>query len=185
VHLHEGRIQDANRALVRAEGLFEQLELQTEMGKARLARGYVLSRGPDLAAARDQFDAALETFEATGTVLDQAYTLTELARIYRLEGRQDDAVDAAEKSMALLKGEMDLGALGHALRELGLAKAEQDPVSAEKSLRQAIAHFEQAEERVEAMVTYRHLGDLLMDLGDGSAGCEAYRTGILELEKNL
>jgi tetratricopeptide (TPR) repeat protein len=185
VHLHQGKIDDANRALIRAEGLFDQLELQTEMGKARLARGYVLSRSDDLSAARDEFNAALKTFEATGSVLDQAYTLTELARIYRLQGRQADAIDAAERSISLLKGEADVAALGYAVRELGLAKIQQDAASAEKSLRQAIAYFEQSEERVEAMVTYRHLGDLRIEQGEQTAGCEAYRTGIMELERNL
>jgi tetratricopeptide (TPR) repeat protein len=186
VLLHQGRTDDASRALVRAESLFEQLELQTEMAKARLARGYVLSRSDDLALARDQFVTALATFETTGSRLDQAYTLTELARIYRLQGLGSVAVDTAQRSIKLLEGELDdIAGLAHARRELGLASRELDPAFAEKNLRQAIDSFERSGDRIEAAVTYRCLGDLLVERGEDAAGCEMYRMGILGLEKNL
>jgi tetratricopeptide (TPR) repeat protein len=186
VLLHQGRAADATRALVRAESLFEQLELQTEMAKARLAQGYVLSRTDDLIPARDMFRAALETFEVTGSLLDQAYTLTELARIYRLQGLQSDAVDTAQRSIQLLEGGLDdIAGLAHARRELGLASRGSDPAVAEKNLRQAIDCFEHAGDRIEAAVTYRALGDLLIERGEDAAGCEMYRMGILGLEKNL
>jgi transcriptional regulator with XRE-family HTH domain/predicted negative regulator of RcsB-dependent stress response len=183
VLLHDGRPDDAGRALLRAQDLFGQLDLKTELSRARLATGYVLSRTGDLEGARAELTAAVETFEATGSVVDQAYTLTELARLERLQEHEPEAAEIARRSLALLQGEKDVAAWARASRELALATSRKDPVFAEKTLRGAIEDFARAEEPLEAAVTHRYLGDLLAQQGQSTAACEAYRAGLLVLDE--
>jgi tetratricopeptide (TPR) repeat protein len=183
VLLRDGKPEDASRALLRAEDLFAQLEFKTELSRARLATGYVFSRSGDLDGARAELAAALEIFEATGSVLDQAYTLNELARLDRLQERDSDAAETARKSIRLLHGDKDVAALARARRELGLALRDQDPMLAEKTLRGAIEDFERAEEPLEIAATHRHLGDLLIAQGQSGAGCESYRMGLLVIDQ--
>jgi tetratricopeptide (TPR) repeat protein len=184
VLLRDGRPDDASRALLRAQDLFTQLDFKTELSRARLATGYVFSRSGDLRGARAELAAAFEIFEATGSVLDQAYTLNELARLDRLQGRDSDAAETARKSIRLLHGDKDVAALARARRELGLAIQDQDPLLAEKTLRGAIEDFERAEEPLEIAATHRHLGDLLVAQGQSGAGCESYRMGLLVLDES-
>jgi hypothetical protein len=57
--------------------------------------------------------------------------------------------------------------------------------TAEKHFRIAIELFCLAEQRVDVVVTYRALGDVLGSRGESEASYEGYRTGILGLEENL
>jgi tetratricopeptide (TPR) repeat protein len=184
VLLHDGKPDDASRALLRAQDLFAQLDFKTELSRARLATGYVFSRSGDLESARAELAAALEIFEATGSVLDQAYTLNELARLDRLQERDFNAAETARRAIRLLHGDKDVAALARARRELGLAIRDQDPLLAEKTLRGAIEDFERAEEPLEIATTHRHLGDLLVAQGQSGAGCESYRMGLLVLDES-
>ena len=52
VFLAQGRSRDAHESLRRAEDLYKQLDLQTEIGEAHLARGIVFSRQGQLRSAR-------------------------------------------------------------------------------------------------------------------------------------
>lgn len=191
MHLHvarlllvQGKVEDALRSLGRAEDAYRQLGLKTEAGYAHLARGYVLSREGRLAEAQAELERALATFEETRDVKDLTRTLNELARLERLQGRPDRARELLERSIAL-SGEGDAPISAWAHRELGLVLFDVDPAGAEKCLRHAIDLFERSEQGVEVAVTYRALGDLLRSLGSGDGACEAYRTGIMALERRL
>ncbi|HEX9124020.1 MAG TPA: tetratricopeptide repeat protein [Actinomycetota bacterium] len=184
LYLQGGRIDEAERSLIRAEDAYRQLNLKAEMGGAYLARGYVLSRDGQLPQARDLLEQARTVFEETGDTKDLVRTINELARVERLEGRTDEARHLLERSISLL-GDGDAPILAWAHRELGLVLAETEPAVAEKHLRTAIELYERAEQAADIAVTYRALGDLLGERGDGQAACDAYRTGILALELRL
>jgi tetratricopeptide (TPR) repeat protein len=184
LHLVEGRFDDALRSLQRAEDAYRQLHLQTELGYAHLARGYVFSREGRLGEAREQLLRALEVFEATGDRKDTTRALNELARVERLEGRTELAQAHLERSIALM-GESDTPILAWSHRELGLVLAERASTDAEKHLRHAIELYERVDQTVDLAVSYRALGDLLTARGMADAGAECYRTGILALEPRL
>ncbi len=183
-YLTEGRVEEAERSLRRAEDLYRQLRLRTDLGFAHLARGYVCTRAGRLAEARVQLERARAIFEETGDRKDLTRALNELARVERLEGRSDRAVELLERSISLL-ADADVPILAWAHRELGLALSERDPVRAEKHLRTAIDLFRRTEQAVELAATYRALGDLLRARGDAEASSEAYRAGICALEERL
>jgi tetratricopeptide (TPR) repeat protein len=179
--LHDGRIPDAQRSLRRAEEAYRHLNLRAEMGVAHLALGYVASREGNLSKARRELEHAIGIFEETSDELDLASALNELARVERLDGWSDRARSHLERSLSLLGGR-DTPIVAGSHRELGLALAGEDPVDAEKHFRVAIELYERSGQSFEIALTYRALGDLLHDGGDGGAASEAYRTGIMALE---
>lgn len=179
--LHEGRIEDAQHSLRRAEETYRHLNLKTEMGGAHLALGYVASRENNLAQARSELAQAVAIFEETSNEKDLTRALNELARVERLEGSPDRAKELLERSIALM-GDNDAPILAWAYRELGTTLAIVDPSAAEKHLRVAIELYERSEQASETALTYRALGVLFDERGDTSAANEAYRTGIMALE---
>jgi len=184
LYLVQGKVDDAQRSLQRAEDSYRQLHLQAETGHAYLAKGYVLTRDGKLDEARTQLEGALAIFEETADEKDLIRTLNELARVERLEGRLDRARELLQRSISLM-GDSDTAIRAWAHRELGLVLVDTETDGAEKNFRLAIELFERSDQTVEIAVTYRALGDLLQARGEGDAGCEAYRTGILALEPRL
>jgi tetratricopeptide (TPR) repeat protein len=184
VLLHKGQKADATESLKRAGDIYAQLDLRTEMGHAHLARGYVLSREGELDASREELDRAREIFRRSHAPVDEARALAELGRVERLQGGRAAALGLLEESAELAK-ERDAPELARAVRELGICLGPEEALEAEKQLRFAIEVFERCEQVREAAATYRALGDLFADLGDQSAACDAYRTGILSLEERL
>ena len=63
--LHEGRIEEAQRSLRRADEVYRQRNLKTEMAGAHLALGYVASREGNLPEARTELELASAIFEET------------------------------------------------------------------------------------------------------------------------
>jgi tetratricopeptide (TPR) repeat protein len=179
--LHEGRVDDAQHSLRRAEDAYRQLDLETEMGGAHLALGYVAVRDGDLRQGRQELEQAVAIFERTANQPDLASALNELGRVERLEGHADLAKALLLRTIATL-GERDTPILARAHRELGLALSAIDPADAEKHFRLAIDLYQRSEQAFEIALTYRALGDLFGERGEGDAACEAYRTGIMALE---
>lgn len=182
LYLVDGRASDAEDSLRRAEDAYRQLGLLTETGGAHLARGYVLTREGRLSEARHQLEEALAIFQRTANEKDLTRTLNELARVERMEGRLDRARELLERSIALL-GTSDAPILGWAHRELGFVLSGIEPARAEKHLRTAIEVYERTEQPVDLAIAYRALGDLLAASGDEAATMDAYRTGMLALER--
>jgi tetratricopeptide (TPR) repeat protein len=179
--LHEGRIEDAQHSLRRAEETYRHLNLKTEMGGAHLALGYVASRENNLTQARSELGQAVAIFEETSNEKDLTRALNELARVERLEGFADRAKELLERSIAMV-GDTDAPILAWAYRELGSTLASDDPAAGEKHFRVAIELYERSEQAFETALTYRALGDLFDERGDTVAASDAYRTGIMALE---
>jgi tetratricopeptide (TPR) repeat protein len=182
--IQRGELPDAEAALLRAEDLYRQAELQAELARAQLARGFVLSRARRYDEARELLAAARGAFEETSSPLDEARSLNEIARIDRITGQTDSAVAALERAISLLD-QSDVAEQALAHRELALCYMSTQPADAEKHLRIAIDLFERAEEATQLATTYRILGDLLQHRGDHDGSCDAYRTGIVLLEERL
>jgi tetratricopeptide (TPR) repeat protein len=179
--LHEGRIDDAQRSLRRADEVYRHRNLKTEMAGAHLALGLVASREGDLPQARSELEDAIAIFEETSNQPDLIRALNELARVERLERSPERAAELLERSISLM-GSNDTPLLAWAHRELGFTLADDDVSVAEKHFRTAIELYERSEQSFETAITYRALGDLFRGRGEGEAACEAYRTGIMALE---
>ncbi len=184
MHLHvaqlllvQGRPRDALRSLQRCEDAYRQVDLKVEVGYAQLARGYVLSREGKLQQARRELVRALAVFEDAADEKDLIRALNELARVERLEGRKEEAINLLNRSIELI-GESDDPILAWAHRELGLAVFDDDQITAEKHLRISIELYERAGQSVDLARTYGLLGELFTMHGDADAGCTAYRDGI-------
>jgi tetratricopeptide (TPR) repeat protein len=180
--LHEGRIEEAQRSLRRADEVYRHRNLRTESAGAHLALGYVASREGDLSQARAELELAVAIFEETSNQPDLVRTLNELARVERLEGSRERARALLERSIRLM-GSNDTPILAWAHRELGSTHAADDTSVAEKHFRIAIELYERSGQSFETAITYRALGDLFDGLGEGEAACDAYRTGIMALER--
>jgi tetratricopeptide (TPR) repeat protein len=185
VLLQRGEVDEATDALRRAEDLFGQLSLKTEIARAQLALGWVHAREGNLEAARRELTEALELARDAADTLDEAYACQELGRIERMEGNLDGARSLIERAMGLVSEDKEVAFLAACHRELGLCTVEIEPAFAEKSLRSAIELFERAESPVEVAATYRILGDLFTAQGDGRGGCDSYRLGIMALEQTV
>lgn len=186
VLLQRGDHADALSSLEKAEELYRSLDFHTEVARALVARGYMLSRQGEFADAREQLEKALGLAVKTNSQLDEARCLNELARIARIEDNADGAIDFLHRSITLLgDGGAHVAELGLAHQELGRCLAGRDAQAAEKDYRLAIELFERSESAAEEAVTYRLLGDLLNDQGDGAGGIDAYRTGLLTIEERV
>lgn len=181
VHLHGGRSTEATECLDKAEELFTELDLKSEIAMAHLAKGYLFLRNRKLRKARESLERASSYFESTDDRLNQARVLNELAKLDRLQGRNDRAHALAESALSLV-GTDDVRERALAHRELAFASTPDDQPQAEKNLRTAIELFERGEQPTEVAATYRALGDLLHGAGSIKEACEAYRAGILAVE---
>lgn len=180
---HRGNTKESYEMLLKAEHLFDELELKLELGRARLARGMTLTRTKKLPAARKELERAAEVFEEAGNPLDLARCLNELARVQRLTGKVDDALESLHRSIEMLGSEEHPAQLGWAHRELALTTWSENPKAAEKNLARALELYHRTDEPVELAVTYRYVGDLAAEQGDSQAASQAYREGIVFLEK--
>lgn len=182
LHLTEGRPDDALRSLQHVEDAYRQLNFTTERGTAHLARGIVLSREGRYEEARSELEQSRAIFESTGDQKDLARALCELGTLERLEGRPGRARELLESGIALI-GDTDAAILAEAHRDLGVALFDRDPTGAEKHFRIAIEVYQRSDQPIETATAYRWLGDLLNERGEADAGCDAYRTGLLGLDR--
>jgi tetratricopeptide (TPR) repeat protein len=183
VLLEGRRAAEAVESLRRAGDLFSQIELHTEMAGARLARGRAIGRSGDPASARDDLTRARSVYAETGARADEARAVTELGRIEYLVGARPEAIALLEEARRLAA--KDAVALAHATRELGIRIGPEDPSESERHLLAAIDLFERCDLELEAGATYRALGDLFTERGDVESACDAYRSGLSIVDKQL
>lgn len=176
--LARGETDLALQSLIRAEDIYGDLNWETEIARARTARGILLSTRARFSEARTELVRALEAFRSVGFLREEARTLNELARVERGLGNALGATDLARQALELLT-EMEAvpeQALAH--RELGLAVAGADEAEAERHLRRAAELYQRCGEIDHAADTYRLLGDLVARRVPHAAA-EEYRAGLL------
>lgn len=185
VHLHEGRFGQAKECLDKSEELFSELDLRSEVAMAHLALGYLFLRNKKTRKAREALERAGSYFQSTEDRLNGARVLNELARLDRMQNRNEDARLKAETALSLV-GSDDVRERALAHRELALSNVTDHPAQAEKNMHTAVELFERSDQATEVAATYRVLGDLLQDQrGSRDAACEAYRNGLLAVEADM
>ncbi|MEU7702308.1 tetratricopeptide repeat protein, partial [Streptomyces sp. NPDC039028] len=176
--LAEGRTADADASLAKAQAIYQQLSLRTDLAHCHWMRGYVLAQSGELAAAETELRAARDMLSDRRAALFTAQVEVELADVLRRLGRHDEASD-------LLSAFLELGDrhgavhAGGAHRLLGLIAEERgDAEAAEEHYVTALGLLERSGASGDLADLCRLLGDLLRRGGRTEAALDAYRTGL-------
>ena len=131
--------------------------------------------------AEQQPDVAEATLREVGSPADQAYVLTERARVALLRGRPEDAVRHADASLAS-QSEDELE-VARCLLIKGRALAVLDrPQEARTALTDAAATFGRHGARQQEASCWREIGEMDLAAGDGEAALQALREGLAALD---
>ncbi|MHC6624959.1 helix-turn-helix domain-containing protein [Streptomyces globosus] len=176
--LASGRVAEADASLAKAQSVYRQLQLRTDLAHCHWMRGYVHSQNGDLASAEAELRTARDMLAARRAALYTAQVEVELADVLRRLGRGPEAAE-------LLSGLLDLGDSHGAVhaagahRLLGLMAEERgDNDAAERHYVQALALLERSGAGGDLADLCRLLGDLFRRTGRTEAALDAYRTGL-------
>ncbi|MEU8964051.1 helix-turn-helix transcriptional regulator [Streptomyces sp. NPDC048491] len=176
--LAEGRLADADASLAKAQSIYRQLCLRTDLAHCHWMRGYVYAQQAQLERAERELRTARDMLAAKRAALFTAQVEVELADVLRRLGQH-------EESMALLAPLTELGDqhgavhAGGAHRLLGLIREEQgDAEAAEEHYVTALGLLERSGASGDLADLCRLLGDLLRRTGRVEAAMDAYRTGL-------
>ncbi|MFF0214408.1 tetratricopeptide repeat protein [Streptomyces vinaceus] len=176
--LAAGRPADADASLAKAQAIYRQLRLRTDLAHCHWMRGYVQAQNGDLVAAEAELRTARDMLAARRAALYTAQVEVELADVLRRLGRCEEA---AELLSALLELGDSHGAVhaGGAHRLLGLMAEERgESERAEEHYVQALTLLERSGASGDLADLCRLLGDLLRRTGRIEAALDAYRTGL-------
>ncbi|AZM92521.1 MULTISPECIES: tetratricopeptide repeat protein [Streptomyces] len=176
--LTEGRVADADASLAKAQAVYRQLRLRTDLAHCHWMRGYVQAQHGELAAAERELRTAREMLVARRAALYTAQVEVELADVLRRLGRYEEAAGLVS---GLLEEGSGPGAVhaGGAHRLLGLIAEERgDAEAAEEHYVRALALLERSGAGGDMADLCRLLGDLLRREGRTEAAMDAYRTGL-------
>ncbi|MFG3477051.1 helix-turn-helix domain-containing protein [Streptomyces sp. NPDC047980] len=176
--LAEGRTADADASLAKAQAIYRQLRLRTDLAHCHWMRGYVQAQDGELVLAEQELRTARDMLTAKRAVLFAAQVEVELADALRRLGRLDEA---SELLTALLELGDRHGAVhaGGSHRLLGLIAEERgDADAAEEHYVLALGLLERSGASGDLADLCRLLGDLLRREGRTEAALDAYRTGL-------
>ncbi|MFI8277848.1 tetratricopeptide repeat protein [Streptomyces sp. NPDC085929] len=176
--LTAGRPADADDSLAKAQAIYRQLRLRTDLAHCHWMRGYVQAQNGDLVAAEAELRTARDMLSARRAALFTAQVEVELADVLRRLGRCEEAAGLLS---ALLELGDSHGAVhaGGAHRLLGLMAEERgETEAAEEHYVQALTLLERSGASGDLADLCRLLGDLLRRTGRTEAALDAYRTGL-------
>ncbi|MGW0363772.1 tetratricopeptide repeat protein [Streptomyces sp. NPDC002990] len=178
--LAEGRVAEADASLAKAQAIYGQLRLRTDLAHCHWMRGYVQAQNGRLESAERELRTARDMLAARRAALYTAQVEVELADVLRRLGRQEEA---AELLSALLELELgDHHGAVHAAgahRLLGLIAEERgENDGAEEHYVRALALLERSGATGDVADLCRLLGDLLRRTGRTEAALDVYRTGL-------
>ncbi|MET9544872.1 helix-turn-helix transcriptional regulator [Streptomyces sp. NPDC006627] len=188
----EGRIAEADASLAKAQELYRQLHIRTELAHCHWMRGYVHAQDGDLEQAERELRAARSILASKRAALFTEQVEVELADVLRRRGRAAEAqallrplLTSADERDGAGEGTGVLGAgrgavhAGGAHRLLGLIAEERgDTEAAEEHYCAALSLLERSSAAGDLADLCRLLGDLLRRTGRVEAAMDAYRTGL-------
>ncbi|MEV5506376.1 DNA-binding protein [Streptomyces orinoci] len=177
----EGRIAEADRSLAKAQELYEQLSIRTELAHCHWMRGYVHAQEGNLATAERELRTAREILAAKRAALFTGQVEVELADVLRRRGKTAEAVELLRPLLAPSALGDERGAVhaGGAHRLLGIMAEERgDTEAAEEHYCAALSLLERTGAAGDLADLCRLLGDLLRRGGRIEAALGAYRTGL-------
>ncbi len=178
VHLTDGLIDAANRALTRAEECFRQLEWLDELATTRIAQAFAYIEKEEWVEARTHLLGALETLDQMPDPVAKSTALNQLGRVERTLGNVEEARRHLTEALELV-AESNLNERGFAQRELGLCALDDgNPDEAKRLLLAALDSYRSSSNTLQIGVTFKALGDLEAEYGDESASKALYREGL-------
>lgn len=174
----QGRHDEALEVLRRAEDLYQSLDWALPVAWSRWNRGIVAGDKGDFDEARSSLQGAVEELERIGgPPSDKAIVWTELARVERLAGNVERAIELLRRARPLIAAD-EVAESAMNARELGLCLASSDPDAAVAELRRAVDLYAAADnprERAEALL---HLGELYKQRGEMEKAVHALGEGL-------
>ncbi|MGW2250025.1 helix-turn-helix domain-containing protein [Kitasatospora sp. NPDC001660] len=181
--LAEGRAAEADASLARAQELYQQLRIRTELAHCHWMRGYLRAQNGDLAAAERELRTARDML--TNRHTNRHATLytqqidVELADVLRRSGRSAEAAALLADLLGSLHPNRGAVHAGAAHRLLGLIAEERGAdADAECHYRTALDLLEHAGATADLADLCRLLGDLLRRTGRPEEALDTYRTGL-------
>ncbi|MFG2996852.1 tetratricopeptide repeat protein [Streptomyces sp. NPDC048340] len=176
--LAEGRVADADTSLAKAQAIYGQLQLRTDLAHCHWMRGYVQAQNGELDSAEGELRTARDMLSARRAALYTAQVEVELADVLRRLGRYEEAAGLLSSLLELGDSHGAVHA-GGAHRLLGLMAEERGETdAAEEHYIQALALLERSGATGDLADLCRLLGDLLRRTGRPEAALDAYRTGL-------
>ncbi|MFE0460588.1 helix-turn-helix domain-containing protein [Kitasatospora sp. NPDC058965] len=176
--LAEGRPAEADASLVRAQEMYQQLGLRTELAHCHWMRGYLSAQEGDAAQAERELRTARELLARPRGSLYTAQLDVELADVLRRRGHGEEAA-ALLARLPETVGPVHRAA-AHRLRGL-MAQDAADPAAAEAEYRSALALLEPTGATGDLADLCRLLGDLLRRTGRPEEALDTYRLGLTHL----
>lgn len=182
VRMERKEYRAASKSFAEAEKAFRELAFESEVGRALLARSFLMKRQERYDDARSDLREAMRIFEATGNEVNQARALSELGSLERVAGNLDEAVFVLQRAARMaVKQQPASAAVSH--RELALVHtARGESSKAKSSFKRAVDLLESSGDNYELAITYRCWGDALRDEKDYEKACNAYRSAAVALE---
>ncbi|WP_030669466.1 helix-turn-helix domain-containing protein [Streptomyces sp. NRRL B-1347] len=184
----EGRTAEADASLAKAQELYRQLHIRTELAHCHWMRGYVHAQDGDLEGAEGELRTARDMLASKRAALFTEQVEVELADVLRRRGKTAEAEALLRPLLASGADGADTGPLGAergavhaggAHRLLGLIAEERgDTETAEEHYCAALSLLERSSAAGDLADLCRLLGDLLRRTGRVEAALDAYRTGL-------
>ncbi|MET8178468.1 helix-turn-helix transcriptional regulator [Streptomyces sp. NPDC005336] len=194
----EGRTAEADASLAKAQELYEQLRIHTDLAHCHWMRGYIHAQDGNLERAERELRIARDMLASKRAALFTVQVEVELADVLRRRGRTAEAEalllpllarsPVSGEAVAHAVGEPEAAGLtaergavhaGGAHRLLGLIADERgDAESAEEHYCAALSLLERTGAAGDMADLCRLLGDLLRREGRLEAAMDAYRTGL-------
>ncbi|MEV6832454.1 tetratricopeptide repeat protein [Amycolatopsis sp. NPDC051102] len=172
-----GRADRADEDLTEACRLFASVGFDRDAARCRWARGYFLRRLGRLDEARAELTTARDQLAAIGADEGVAGATLELAEVRLRQGAPEEAASLVSEVWPLLA--RDVEALGEATGLRGqIARAQGDPETATRLLREAFEIQARASLHGAAVSTALRLGDALRQRGHLDEAVDAYRRGL-------
>ncbi|MGI5346786.1 tetratricopeptide repeat protein [Streptomyces sp. CA-250714] len=182
----QGRTAEADSSLAKAQDLYQQLRIRTDLAHCHWMRGYVHAQHGDLERAESELCTARSMLASKRAALFTEQVEVELADVLRRRGKAQEAEELLRP--LLTAGEPDTGGLrtgrgavhaGAAHRLLGLIEEQRgDDPAAEEHYRAALPLLEHADAAGDVADLCRLLGDLLRRTGRVEEALDTYRTGL-------
>ncbi|MFD8867822.1 helix-turn-helix domain-containing protein [Streptomyces sp. NPDC059590] len=188
----EGRTAEADASLAKAQELYEQLRIHTDLAHCHWMRGYVHAQDGNLERAERELSIARDMLASKRATLYTVQVEVELADVLRRRGRtaeaeallvpllrRGDGEVAGDGGVPGLTAEHGVVHAGGAHRLLGLIAEERgDAAAAEEHYRAALSLLERTGAAGDLADLCRLLGDLLRRGGRAEAAMDAYRMGL-------
>ncbi|MDH6144333.1 tetratricopeptide (TPR) repeat protein [Kitasatospora sp. GP30] len=174
-----GRAAEADASLARAQELYQQLRIRTELAHCHWMRGYLRAQNGDLPAAERELRTARRILADRQAALYTQQIDVELADVLRRSGRSTQAAALLADLLGSLHPQRGAVHAGAAHRLLGLIAEERGAhAEAEQHYRTALELLQQAGATADLADLCRLLGDLLRRTGLPEEALDVYRSGL-------